>query len=57
MDEEEENDGGGGGSVAEQLSVARALDSPEHQTEENQNQRKGNVDSEVEVGARERAKG
>ena len=57
MDEEEENDGGGGGSVAEQLSVARALDSPEHQTEENQNQRKGNVDSEVEVGARERAEG
>ena len=55
MDEEEENDGGGGGSVAEQLSVARVPHPPEHQTEENQNQRKRNVDREVEVGARERA--
>ena len=53
MDEEEENDGGGGGSVAEQLSVARVPHPPEHQTEENQNQRKRNVDGEVEVGARE----
>ena len=56
VDEEEENDGGGDGPIAESGSVPRVEDGPHSETEEDEKERKGDVNQEVEVGRGSEAK-